>query len=86
MIEEATPEEEARMLAPSDVERARADVAEFVAGEARVCRVVLDGADAARLQSLYVTYRRAARRAGVEARRDCGRIFLVRRRAGGGAE
>ena len=79
MIVEATPDEEARMLATSDAERARADVAEFVAGGARVCRVELSGADRARLGSLCATYRKAALGAGVEVRRDDGRLFLVRR-------
>lgn len=79
MIVEATEQEAERMLAPSDAERARADVAEFVASGARVCRVELPEGGAARLGSLCTTYRKAALGAGVEARRDDGRLFLVRR-------
>ena len=83
MIVEATEQEAERLLrrlgTPSVAARARADVKEFVESGARVCRVELSGADRARLGSLCATYRKAALGAGVEVRRDDGRLFLVRR-------
>lgn len=89
MIVEATEQEAERMLrrldTPSVAARARADVKEFVESGARVCRVELPEGCEARLVSAYATYRRAARDAGVEARRDDGRLFLVRPGAGQGA-